>query len=366
MARAFTTHLRSLGPGHPIAIATADCLLSKRFTTPTEALLRHRGEDVIAIVDETAAKTGEHPQLGDLAAWTDSPRPNVPIVRTISDIDGNPPALVFGLEFSRPVKLKDQHQNALIDAARAGVTVFHGLREEIADPDADVDTDSRIVALRTAGHLLDTRPTGDAGGDARACRVITLSNAPEGAPSTDAAASLDASLRALGATSDWLPTTWLGMAIRGAGREMSMLQAGTATESYDRAVRELEASAEIIVVDGGSGLTAPLLPASTAAAISGTRAAFHVICHTPTDREIDHDLRHAVDRAAAQHAAAGARSTLAGTVIDVSRLDQAEASRALEAGWALGAPCIESHADGTPIAKHLLSLARLRSTESRP
>ncbi len=366
MARSFTVNLRSLGPGQPIAIATADCLLSRRFIGPAEALIRHRGNDVVGIVDEAAASTGPAQRLGDLEAWSDTEYADVPIVRTIEEIGGDSPPLILGLEFGRRAKLRDRHRAMVVASARAGVTVFHGLRESLAEPGMDQDQADRIVSLRTAGQLLDTQPTGRAGEDARACRVIVVSTAPDGAPSTHVAASLDAALRSLGATADWLPSTWVGMVIRGAGREMSMLQAGTATETYDRAVRELEASAEIIVVDGQGGLAAPLLPASTAAAISGTRAAFHLICHAPTDEtdsdSIADELRAAVDRAAALHVASGVRSTLAGVIIDVSTLDQAESSRAVAAGWALGVPCVALDADVAPIASHLLSLARLRST----
>ncbi len=353
MSRDLISKLRTTAPGRPIVVLTGGCLRTQRFTTPAELLVRHRSADIVAVIDEQADSMGAQPVLSDLPRW--SWAPPIPIVGSMADFGSTPASVVFGLDLPAGTELLLRHRDELIAASQAGRVVVHGLADSI---------DEGMVELRARpGSAFEVWPTSDEGDGARACRVITLATGAA-VLATDAAVSLNRSMANGGATTDWLATTWLGMLLRGAGRDLSTLRSSSVTPAFERGVKSLESVAEAVVIDGGGELIAPLVPASTSGAINGTRAQFHLLCHAATSDDDSDVLVEAAARAVAAHRAVGVRSTLVGVVLDTSALSASAAARALADGWALGVPTIERNAELDPIAQHILSVARLRSSVS--
>jgi uncharacterized NAD-dependent epimerase/dehydratase family protein len=327
--RSVSAQLRSFArDDNPIVLYTAGHLARQRFTTPTEAFLRHTAHRVIGIADERARTDS----LETIEAW--SWAGPVPVAPSPLDLLTDAPDgtdLVVGISLPGHERLRKVSRDALVEVAEAGHRVINGLNDLIRHPNI-INLKSFTPDQRLSVTKLDRRAT----------RISTLGTDPAG-PTLSTAIELSQALLDAGWAAEWVPTSSTGILLNGFGRPIDAAPAHAAANLLIDSIHTAESVAEVLVIEGQGGLTDPATTSLAATIATTASSHYHVLCHRPTggEEDLSDTLRQAVDRYDAFHRAGGSVSTLLGISLDTSAVNELEARRSLDTARALGVPAVE-------------------------
>lgn len=320
------------------AVYTAECLGSPELVKTAVGLLRFAPERIRAVIDERHAGAVLH----EVPGWEGFP--SVPVVADVDQLPDEVSAIAVGLALAGATPLLDRHRLMLQRAADRGLLVFNGLHDRVGH--------AGVVELRRAdpGDLvLASNPR------LQSRRIVTVGSGPNTGKMTTALL-LQRELVARGVAADFLATGQTGMLIRGHGRAVDAIPTDFATGVVERLLLDLEARAEVVVIEGQGSILSPQYSPVMLAVLHATRPQYHVVCHRADGNG---DSVAAVVATVRRHDrfldGLGLRSQLLAVALDARALDPAGRRRICATLLdELGVACVDPVADGVaPIADAL-------------
>lgn len=340
--RTRTSELRAMAvERRPVVIYTGGCLPNPALSRSAVSLLRHLGERVVAVVDERIDGS-----TLDVVEGLDS-FPSIPVVPDPSAIPHTDADLIVAMDLPGSKRLIDRHRQEILEAAASGRRVWNMLREPLAHANV-----RNLFAAERAHHI-------NRGASVLQSTRILCVAADAAVATLETTLALQHQLVAAGHTADWLPTSPVGLVLRGYGRCVEPMPTDAAPGIIEELVMGLEARAGVVVVEGAGALLETADLSTVSALAAGARSEHHVLCHRALpDTDVAAVLLEAADRCSSIHRAVGIRSRLLAVSLDTSELDGADTHRADAAARSLGVPCVvtaggRSHPqpiDAAPIA----------------
>lgn len=331
LTSSLTHQLRELGADKTrILLFTGSSLRSGRLVPSARILTRLLGGRVVGVIDD-AAGVG---RLRALPGWESAP--DIPVLSSVEQLRTIDPAaeavVVTALDLPTGKRLLGRHVDVLLSLADSGRTVFSSLERS--------PRHSSVVDLRQCGRperarFEDREPHSN--------RVMLYRTTPD-TSAVEAAVKLVDGFRGAEIAADWLPSTPLGMTVRGFGRVPERCPIEFAAGLVEELLQIMEPQARVIVVEGGSLLDASAMVATTAQ-VQGSKPSFHALVHRArhTDDGLLAELDDVLRRAGGLHQGYGIRSTLLGVVLDTSALEERAARRLCAEVQKRGLSCLDIH-----------------------
>jgi len=251
-------------------------ILTEGKSNPTEAktatgVLRYRGDDVVAVLDSTAAGTTARQLLGVGG--------DIPVVARLGDVEGD--TLLIGIA-SAGGALPAAWRPVLREAIERGMRIVNGLHTFLED-----DAELRELAAKRGVELEDVRrpPKGltvsrNVARDTTCFRVHTVGHdCSVGKMVT--ALEITRALRELGHDAEFLATGQTGIMIAGTGVPIDAVVSDFVAGAIEHLVLE-HADADFVLVEGQGSLIHPLYSGVTLGLLHGCAPQAMVMCVDPT------------------------------------------------------------------------------------
>ncbi len=305
-----------------------------------QGILRYAADEVVAVLDRTAAGTRVADHVPDL--------PDAPVVASMDDVAGPVDRLVIGIA---PIGggFDDSWRPDVRTALERGCDVVAGLHYFLAD-----DEEFARLADEHGCDLHDVRrPPADltvaegTAGDVDCEVVLTVGTDCSVGKMTTTMELVDA-LRAAGHDAAAVPTGQTGIVIEGWGVPVDRVVSDFTAGAVERMIHRAAPDHDYLVVEGQGAITHPAYSAVTCGILHGAMADRLVLCHE-AGREAVHGYESfplpSVDRVVGLYESLAApvreTSVVAGS-LNTSGLDDAAAERAVDAfGDAVGGPATD-------------------------
>lgn len=326
----------------PVVLFTGASLDADRRVDPARLLAGALGSRVTCILDDRSAVDS----TADLPSWSSVPpipvRPDLDADMAVDNV-----AVVLAVDVPLSSTLLVRHVAMLRSAADRGAHVFTTHLLGRAHPN--------VVDLKRIGVTDRVRFTN---ADRRSHRVMVYevndpsSEASSYGASTRTSLELCTALQNEGIVADWLPSSPVGLLLRGFGRcldRAGLDQAGGITEGL---LQIIEPQADVIVVEGSGSIADPATSVRSIAQATVAQPTSHLIAHrVPAVRNGDQDdfitgvldpIRRRIDHL---HDLAGQRSIFLGVALECSAVSSWEARSLIAEIEGTGVRCVDASRD---------------------
>lgn len=351
----------------PRVALLAEGLFTRATAKTAIGALRYAPYPVVAVIDSTRAGTTAEEHVGTGAG--------VPVVASLEEALRHGPGVLLIGTASAGGRIPDDYRPILAAALAAGLEVWNGLHERLAD-----DPALAAAIARGPGRVRELRepprdlPVGGHRSPRSGARVVLTVGSDAAVGKMTASLELVAALRRRGLRAAFVATGQTGIAIAGSGISVDAVVADFVAGAAERLVCEAAEDADWVIVEGQGSLTHPGFSGVTLGLLHGSAPELLVLCHDSARRAVkSHDglplrdlptLIRLYEEAAswARHPSA-ARARVAGVALNTSALDvQAAVAAVADAARATGLvacdPVREGPAGADRLAAALVAAAR--------
>ncbi len=299
-----------------LVLFTGGSLDGERRTRPARLLAGQTGQRAMSIWDHQSGAASTKA----LSSWAGLPE--LPVTNEL-DGDLDEVAVAVALELPGNRRLLDRHIALLRSAADRGAVVFSGYALGSSHPN--------IVQLKRVGVTGRVRFADDERHSTRVLVHDTKTPMMQGA-TTEVSLQLAQALTKAGVVADWLPSSPIGLMLRGFGRCLDNASLDQAPGIIESLLQAIEPQADVIVVEGSGSLLDPATSGRTILQATVARPSFHVIAHrmAAEDDPLLDILDGLVTRLEHLHTFAGRSSILLGVTLETSSVSEWDA-RSLQA-----------------------------------
>lgn len=323
-----TQHLRWFAHGNgPLVLFTGASLDGARLVRPARLLAAQRSQRPVSVWDDRSAVTS----TASLASWD-----GLPDLAITADLDGDLDGVAIAVAVDLPgnAHLLERHAGLLRSAAERGALVFSPYPLGAAHP--------HIIQLRQTGVTGRVRFGDD---ERHSTRVLVHGTATarfQGG-ATEASIRLNESLADAGVVTDWLPSSPLGLLLRGFGRCLDDAGLDQSAGIVEALLQIIEPQADVIVLEGSGSLLDSSTCARTIVQATVAQPAFHLIAHqvAAEDDQLLEALDDFVTRLERLHGFAGKPSILLGVALDTTLVPEWDARSLVAAVERHGIRCID-------------------------
>jgi uncharacterized NAD-dependent epimerase/dehydratase family protein len=266
----------------PIFAILAEGKLGVETSKTAASTLRYLPERVAAVIDSGHAGLTSQEVLGVGGG--------IPIVASLAAALANPAmrpqALLVGVA-NRGGTIPDQHRPVLLEAVDAGLDVWSGLHERLADDPELVtraqESGARLVDLRDPPADLPVGTGLALGTDA--FRVLTVGTDCNVGKMTASLEIRDA-LRARDVEARFAATGQSGIVIDGAGIPVDAVVSDFVSGAAERVTLEAAEGADVVLVEGQGSLFHPGYSAVTLGLLHGSMPHAMILCWMPGRRQV--------------------------------------------------------------------------------
>lgn len=307
-----TQQLRWFQHGNgPLVLFTGSSLDGERLVGPARLLAGQRTQRAMSVWDDRSSASS----TATLTSWNGLPE--LPVSNDLAgDLEGF--AVAAAIDLPGNAQLLERHVALLRSAAERGARVFSA--DPLGAPHAN------IIQLRRTGVTGRVR---FADNERHSTRVLVHGTAAAriNGAATEASLRLNDSLAEAGVVTDWLPSSPLGLLLRGFGRCLDNTGLDQGAGVVEALLQIIEPQADVIVLEGSGSLLDPSTSARTILQATVARPKFHVIAHRVAAKddqllEVLDDLVARLDRL---HSFAGHPSILLGVTLDTSDVPEWDA-----------------------------------------
>lgn len=261
----------------PLFVVLAEGRLGVETSKTAASVVRYLPERVAALVDSRFAGRTADEVLGFGG--------RIPVVATIGEAlrasNPSPEALLIGIA-NRGGTLPDAHRPILLEAVDAGLDVWSGLHDRLADdPELAARAASRGVRLVDLRDPPPDLPVGTGLAlDTSAFRVLTVGTDCNIGKMT-ASLEIRRALRDVGVEARFAGTGQTGIVIDGAGVPVDAVVADFISGATERITLEAARDAEVVLVEGQGALFHPGYSAVTLGLLHGSMPHAMILCWMP-------------------------------------------------------------------------------------
>src|SRR5438552_4198703 len=321
-------------PDQPRVAILAEGQLARQTAKTAIGVVRYAPYPVVAVIDSTRAGTDAADAIGV--------GKGIPVVATVDEALARGATVVLIGTAAPGGRIADAYRPHLRHALESGATVWNGLHERVlADPLL------RAAAEPGGGRVWELRePPADLviGGhrERRAgARVVLTVGSDAAVGKMTVALELVRALARAGKRAAFVATGQTGIAIAGKGIAVDAVGSDFIAGAAERMVCDAAESADWVLVEGQGSLTHPGFSGVTLGLLHGSAPDALILCHDASRTEVKgfpglplkplRDLVSLYESAATWSRPAGTRVPVVCVALNTSQLDDAAATRAIDA-----------------------------------